>query len=228
MKDANFNLTIDILKKNNVDYWVCHGTLLGIIRDGQLLSWDNDIDIGILETKNNKEQIISMFLENGFEKKKKFFDDDGLVTFVKEGGKEVDLNFYNFLISNAPNEKSILYINWYVPKNYLMKLIFALSQAHTFEGKYKKLIKLLRYFKFFFDIFLNLLIKKKMFYKKAGYQHPYHFVKDLKTIVFQDVSINIPCKEYEYLSFIYGESWKIPKKNFNWEKDSPATKVYKN
>jgi hypothetical protein len=228
MKDKNFKLTIEILKKNRINYWICHGTLLGIIRDDQLLPWDNDIDIGILENITNKDKIISKFLDEGFKKKDKFFDDDGLVTFVKDGGKEVDLNFYNFLISGIPNDKSILYINWYVPKNRLMKLIFALSQAGTFNGKYKKVINLLGYFKFFFDKFLKILIKKKMFYKKAGYQHPYYFVNDLKTIIFQGISVNIPCKEYEYLSFIYGESWKITKKNFNWEKDSPATKVYKN
>jgi phosphorylcholine metabolism protein LicD len=53
MKDKNFKLTIEILKKNRINYWICHGTLLGIIRDDQLLPWDNDIDIGILENITN-------------------------------------------------------------------------------------------------------------------------------------------------------------------------------
>ena len=228
MTDVNFKLTIDILKKNKIDYWVCHGTLLGIVRDRQLLAWDNDIDIGILENNHSKKEVIPMFLEEGFEKKKKFFADDGLVTFVRAGGKEVDLNFYKFLTDGNNNSKNILYVNWYVPKNHLMKLIFALSQAGTFTGKYKKVINLFGYLKFFFDKFLNILIKKKLFYKRAGYQHPYFFVKELKTMIFEGISINIPCKKYEYLKLIYGETWNIPKKNFNWEKDSPATKVYKN
>jgi len=39
--------TISILEKNNIPYWLDDGTLLGIIRDGMLLPWDVDIDIGV-------------------------------------------------------------------------------------------------------------------------------------------------------------------------------------
>jgi hypothetical protein len=36
-----------IFGKQNACYWLDSGTLLGIIREGQLLAWDGDIDIGI-------------------------------------------------------------------------------------------------------------------------------------------------------------------------------------
>ncbi|MCK4311232.1 MAG: LicD family protein [Candidatus Cloacimonetes bacterium] len=39
--------TIKILEKNNIPYWLDEGTLLGIIRDGDLLPWDHDADMGI-------------------------------------------------------------------------------------------------------------------------------------------------------------------------------------
>ncbi|NHZ86542.1 MAG: hypothetical protein GWP19_11800, partial [Planctomycetia bacterium] len=39
--------TIDQLKKNNIPFWIEAGTLLGIYRDGDLISWDYDADIGI-------------------------------------------------------------------------------------------------------------------------------------------------------------------------------------
>ena len=38
---------ITILEKNNIPYWMDEGTLLGIIRDGDLLPWDHDADLGI-------------------------------------------------------------------------------------------------------------------------------------------------------------------------------------
>ncbi len=38
---------IKILEKNNIPYWLDEGTLLGIIRDGDLLPWDHDADMGI-------------------------------------------------------------------------------------------------------------------------------------------------------------------------------------
>jgi len=39
--------SIKILEKNNIPYWVDEGTLLGIIRDGDLLPWDHDADMGV-------------------------------------------------------------------------------------------------------------------------------------------------------------------------------------
>lgn len=38
---------IDIFDEKGIRYWVDDGTLLGIIRDGDLIPWDNDIDLGI-------------------------------------------------------------------------------------------------------------------------------------------------------------------------------------
>jgi len=38
---------VDFLDKNNVDYWLESGTLLGVIREGRLLPWDHDVDITI-------------------------------------------------------------------------------------------------------------------------------------------------------------------------------------
>jgi len=39
--------TIDILQENNITHWLEGGTLLGIIRDGDLIPWDYDADLGI-------------------------------------------------------------------------------------------------------------------------------------------------------------------------------------
>ncbi len=55
-------LEIDIfLKKINLNYWVHSGTLLGIIRDGGMIAWDDDIDLmcPYNEFVNNKEKFVS-------------------------------------------------------------------------------------------------------------------------------------------------------------------------
>jgi len=46
MKNMLFE-TMDLFEKHNIKYWVDDGTLLGIIRDGGLIPWDNDVDLGI-------------------------------------------------------------------------------------------------------------------------------------------------------------------------------------
>lgn len=42
-----FNEIIDLLNKKNTPYYVDCGALLGIVRDGDLLPWDNDTDLAI-------------------------------------------------------------------------------------------------------------------------------------------------------------------------------------
>ena len=38
--------TNSVLQKLGIVYWLDCGTLLGAIRDNQLIAWDNDIDLG--------------------------------------------------------------------------------------------------------------------------------------------------------------------------------------
>ena len=37
----------DFLTKHRINYFLEGGTLLGIVRDGDLLPWDHDVDISI-------------------------------------------------------------------------------------------------------------------------------------------------------------------------------------
>ena len=46
MKEMLF-FTIDILEKNGIPYWLTAGTLLGVLRDDDLIPWDYDADLGI-------------------------------------------------------------------------------------------------------------------------------------------------------------------------------------
>ena len=78
--DPNFKDCIEVLNKLKVNYWLCHGTLLGLIRDKSLIPWDNDIDIGSWDLKN-KEQIIQAFVKKGFTYRNKFFGSNYLLSF---------------------------------------------------------------------------------------------------------------------------------------------------
>jgi lipopolysaccharide cholinephosphotransferase len=55
----------DHFNKYKVDYYIDHGTLLGIIRDQSLLPWDKDIDFAVLEKQQNKVvEILDKHLTN--------------------------------------------------------------------------------------------------------------------------------------------------------------------
>lgn len=221
--DANLALAIKIFNDNKIFYWICHGTLLGIIRDKKLIEWDHDIDIAVWQHDNKRKLIIDTMFKNNFKIKKKFMASEDLLTFTRYGGREVDINFYQI---RKKNYKKIAYSNWYIPKNLFMKLIDALSHSKTYMGNFKFLIRSLSMFDFVFESLKFYFIKKKLFYRKAGYTLPRSLLNRFEFVYFNRLKLRIPKKHKECLKLIYGKDWKIPNKNYNWIKDSPSTIKY--
>ncbi len=93
--DPNFVETIRLLHELKIPYWICHGTLLGIIRDGHLIPWDHDIDIAIWAEEISKETIVDLMTSKGYTLKDYGADYD-LVAFTKEGGRDVVFYLYRF------------------------------------------------------------------------------------------------------------------------------------
>lgn len=67
----------DILDKNNIEFWVDSGTLLGIVREKRLLPWDNDVDLSVKAEYEGKllfclKEISAL----GYRVRKKIFDKD--------------------------------------------------------------------------------------------------------------------------------------------------------
>ena len=219
--DQNFAEVIKLLNSNNIHYWLCHGTLLGIIRDNDLIPWDHDIDIAVWYNKKLKFFFINLMKENNFQLKEKYLIEDDLITFTKSGGREVDINFYEKKILN---NKQFAYIKWFVPKNLLMKFIEAISMSSTYSGKFKFIINKLSFFESIFEKIKIFLIKKKYFHKSIGYTQPLKLLEKFKKIKFNSVSVSVPYFSEEYLEYVYGPDWKKPIRKYNWIKDSPSTK----
>jgi phosphorylcholine metabolism protein LicD len=94
-----------ILIKYNIKYWLQDGTLLGYYREKDLISHDNDTDIGLFWSDIISKDVFLEILNNGFNlfKIKGHIKNSLMLTFLKEGQK-VDLFFYY-----KENEKKIFH-----------------------------------------------------------------------------------------------------------------------
>jgi len=94
------------LNKVNCSYQICYGTLLGVIREGDLISWDNDIDIMILE---QDEQYFIECMKSRFGKR--FHVGKGLHRLFNQFNQYIDFYVYTF-------EDDIA-----LPKNLMLKFL---------------------------------------------------------------------------------------------------------
>ncbi len=211
--DPNFVDAIKILNKLKADYWICHGTLLGIMRDRSLISWDNDIDIGTWNI-NNKKKIINSFIRQGFKYKKKYFGHNNLISFERNKHRIVDINFYEIdkLGKNC-------FQRHYAIRNLFCRLVYVLSVSKSYKGKFSSLINFFQFTSNFFKFLKKYLEKKKNFYVDAGFKTNIFYFKLIKSIKFYNVSVRIPIFYKRYFNDLYGKNWNIPDKKYYWEKN---------
>ena len=57
-----------VFDKNNINFFLSHGTLLGYVRDNQLIPWDSDVDLGTFEDVGNfkSNKVVDALRDNGF------------------------------------------------------------------------------------------------------------------------------------------------------------------
>jgi len=208
--DRNFIETIQILNEHKISYWIFAGTLLGIIRDNNLIPWDNDIDIAILSGSISKEQIKDLMLSNGYEVK-----DDGnkyeYIVFKKHGGKEVDINFLKL-----SKDRKFYYLDWDHSNNTILaKIIYKILLV---------LNKLSQVTHSNVFCYLGKIIRNKLsplITRTGGVAIPVKFLNSFSNYEYNNLMIRIPSDYIQVLEYFFGNDWKTPKMNYKWE-DSPA------
>ena len=114
--------TVEILDVLKYEYFLCNGTLLGIIRDSQLIPWDIDLDIGVGH-EIDKDRLCAEFVNRGYE-----LDDYGAGSnylALKSKDVKVDFNFF------YPRDQELVTL-WQVPRQGFIpqKIISSLRLLH--------------------------------------------------------------------------------------------------
>tara|TARA_B100000787_G_scaffold147844_1_gene119017 strand:- start:409 stop:1113 length:705 start_codon:yes stop_codon:yes gene_type:complete len=219
--DPNFIETIELLNKHEIPYWVCHGTLLGLIRDGSLIPWDHDIDIAIWAGDFSKQSLIDLMNDNGYSLKNDGSDYD-FVAFVKVGGREIDFNYYR-----TSDDVNMAYSEWYIPRSRLTSLLSLISNRSEYNGKGRSLVRQLYFLSPVIGYIVRLLKRSGLFYKSAGYTTPTNLLKESTVLELSGINIRVPRHSEAVLEYLYGEDWRVPKQLFDWMKESPSTRISK-
>jgi len=237
-----FKVLKKIFDENNIECWLIYGALLGMVREGKLLEWDNDIDIAIWDTSlGDVELVVSEF------------NDKGITVHFTESG-HVSFNYNNQHISamvySIEDDKAVRYTFTNMRKfkktadgvkhlkgldktTQLLKYIRWLSMKPYYVGNSPQFIsedlqKTLIHAFYLMPNRLRLFLKRTVeIILSSGCKYfteevPAKFFLDLSTIPFYDFTVKVPSDKEGYLEYKYGADWMVPKRDYIYYKDSKS------
>lgn len=222
--DKNFRDVLDELNLRKIPYWVCHGSLLGLVRDGNLIEWDHDIDFAVFEDEVHRELIETLMSSLGFEKGFSESDttENGSLHFRRKGGRYVDFNLY-LRPGQGANKTDKCAVLWALP-TFMNKLI-SISSGHNkaYSKKYVIPAGILRALWPLLSIFVRRFDLHVIPSSLTGYAVPCRYLESFRDLSVFGIECRIPNDSESLCEYVYGPNWKIPRQNFNWVKDAEAT-----
>jgi len=234
----NLKDTKEILDKHHIRFWLDWGTLLGAVREGKIIEWDHDVDLGMMESDFKK--INSILYE--FEKKRFCLNKFPVIKtnfhlYLTRLGYAIDIWPYktvgkdtlltsSFSILTNSIAVRILWFLWCLlayngrvelPIN-KFKLIVAVFIKFVFKIS---VLPFNKFKKYSFNKLSQLLVEKHLIVCPE-FAVPKCYFERFRNIEFYDVIFNIPFDAEEYLKYKYGKDWKIPRKEWNWIKEDGA------
>ena len=219
--DLNFYNAIQELNKREVFYWVCHGSLLGLARNGELIPWDHDIDLAVWEGDYSQDYIINIFELIGF----KFQEDhpEGSLKFTKSGGRSIDVNLYK----NCETSKDLVCVLHRIPNSKISSLLEKVVNRKEYEGSRVNLniFKIVKFFRLLLLPIYYFLDKLGFICVYKGYTTPQNLLLDFVDFDYFDTKCKVPKNFKSINTYIYGQNWKIPNKKYNWITDSKSVTI---
>lgn len=212
-----------VLKDHNIDYFLDLGTLLGAVREGAFIAWDNDIDLGVAYSDADEpvtRKAAEVLGNSGFSVLFR-----GTTLYVFGPGSEISLTGYYLdpsekkycNIEKRPESTNRLLIHLYRVLSGDLRFVCGprLSGIKNLEITASKLIP--RAIRDRLARVLNRFVREESRMKMIDRA----YIDALGEMDFYGHRFPVPEDKEGYLTCRYGD-WKTPVKEFDYMKDDPS------
>lgn len=218
VSDENFVCAIRELNRSGTPYWLTSGTLLGIVRDDDLISWDGDIDIAVHRHDFRVWQCGRALHRAGFHLG--YTDGATSFHFYRSGGRKVDVN----VVSELQRQGRLVGATVWRDEEALPRLYRTLRNwaIATAVKRINAAIAQDRRSHLFVSVCL-LYLRAVVVVGGAAF-HPKRFgyfvpMELLREFVMEDVSgleVRVPLAKEAVLEALYGAGWRTPHRSRRW------------
>jgi len=225
----------EVFDNLGVEFWLHGGTCLGAIRDGKIIEWDHDIDLGICS--DDEKKLFSALHEL---KRRKFefvllypvFPNCGLVQLWLFPDTQIDI-----VLWQVKADKFVHSIRLYKKSHMPHSVRFSLAIATHYlycdlalsvtDKKLKPIAGIVENFLPQLPLKLKMLLLKilrgeNLLTENWLFFEPKRYLEKLDTTEFYGVKFHIPHDVEDFLKYHYGENWKTPSKKWDFIKDDGA------